>query len=81
MENNTGRPHILRKKDYATRVHVDEGDKTILKVYKKILKTSMTAALHFFLALERAVLRKNMTNRSKICRKECVPKQELLLST
>jgi len=29
MENIAFKPHILRKKDYAGSVHVDNGDKTI----------------------------------------------------
>ena len=45
------KPHILRKEDYAACVHIDKGDKTILKVYKSVLKTTMTAALHFLIGI------------------------------
>jgi len=51
MENIAFKPHILRKKDYSTCVHVDQGDKTILKVYKSTLNTTMTAVLHFFIGI------------------------------
>ncbi len=51
MGNIAFKPYILRKKDYAGSVHVDNGDKTILKVYKKVLKTTMVGALHYLLGL------------------------------
>ena len=51
MGNMVIKPHILRKEDYAACVHIDKGDKTILKVYKRVLKTTMTAALHFFIGI------------------------------
>ena len=51
MGNMVIKPHILRKEDYAACVHIDKGDKTILKVYKSTLKTTMTAALHFLIGI------------------------------
>ena len=51
MENIVFKPHKVALKDRAAHVHVDQGDKTILKVYKGVLKTTMTAAFHFFLGI------------------------------
>ena len=51
MENTAFKPHEVTLKDRATHVHIDQGDKTILKVYKGVLKTTMTAAFHFFLGI------------------------------
>ncbi len=51
MGNMVIKTYILRKEDYAACVHIDKGDKTILKVYKKELKTTMTAVLHFFIGI------------------------------
>ena len=51
MENTAFKPYMLRKNDYAGSVHIDLGDKTILKVYRRVLNTTMTAVLHFFLGL------------------------------
>ena len=51
MENTVIKPHKLPARLRATHIHVDEGDKTIIKVYKKLLKTTMTAALHFMIGL------------------------------
>ncbi len=51
MDKTVFRPHTLRKVDYAGSVHIDQGDKTILRVYKGVLETTMTATLHFFLGL------------------------------
>ena len=49
--NNGIKPHKLRQEDRATHIYVDKGDKTILKVYKSVLKTTMTATFHFFLSI------------------------------
>ena len=51
MGNMVIKTYILRKEDYAACVYIDKGDKTILKVYKSTLKTTMTAALHFFIGI------------------------------
>ena len=51
MENTVIKPHQVRLKDRATHIYVDEGDKTIIKVYKSVLGTTMTTALHFLLGL------------------------------
>ena len=51
MENTAFKPHKIALKDCAAHVHVDNGDKTVLKVYKSVLKSTMTAAFHFFLGI------------------------------
>ena len=51
MGNIVFKPHKVALKDRAAHVHVDQGDKIILKVYKGILKTTMTAVFHFFLGI------------------------------
>ena len=51
MENTVIKPHKLRTEDRATHIYVDNGDNIILKVYKKLLKSTMTATLHFLLGL------------------------------
>ena len=51
MENTVIKPYKLRKEDYAAHIYVDKGDKIILKVYKGILKTTMTASLHFMIGM------------------------------
>ncbi len=51
MGNTAFKPHKVALKDRAAHIHVDKGDKTILKVYKSVLKSTMTAALHFLLGL------------------------------
>lgn len=43
--------HRIPIPDTKASIHVDPGDHTILKVYKKALDTTMTAALHYFLGL------------------------------
>ena len=51
MDNNAIKPHIVRRKDRTTHVYVDEGDKTILKVYKSLFKCTMTGTLHILLGV------------------------------
>ncbi len=51
MENTVIKPHKLPGKGRATQIYVNEGDKIILKVYKRALKSNMTATLHFLLGL------------------------------
>ncbi len=51
MDNNAIKPHIVRRKDRAAHVYIDEGDHIILKVYKGLLKCSITAALHILLGV------------------------------
>ncbi len=48
MKNIAFKPLLLPKEDYAACVHVDKGNQTILKVYKRTMKTTMTAALDLF---------------------------------
>ena len=51
MDNTVIKPHKLGKGSRDTHIWVDKDDKIILKVYKKVLKTTMTAALHYLLGL------------------------------
>jgi len=51
MENTVFKPHKVAVRDRVAHVHVDKGGKTILKVYKGVLKSTMTATLHFLLSL------------------------------
>ncbi|MFC2003799.1 hypothetical protein ACFLV4_07685 [Chloroflexota bacterium] len=48
-ENTIIPPYSLGREDRSTHIWVDEGDKTILKMYKRVLKSTMTAALHFLI--------------------------------
>ncbi len=43
-------PYSLGRADRSTTIWVDKGDKTILKLYKGVLKSTMTGALHFFIS-------------------------------
>ncbi len=52
MENseNTGlQSHKLRPEDYAAHIWLDYGDKMIVKAFKKLVKCSLTAALHLMI--------------------------------
>ena len=53
MVNNEEYPaisfHRLAREERAAHVWVDYGDKAILKVYKGVLKSTMTGALHFLI--------------------------------
>lgn len=51
MKNIALKPLLLPKEDYAACVHVDKGNQTILKVYKRTMKTTMTAALDLLIGL------------------------------
>ncbi len=44
MDNNVMKPHIVRRKDRAAHVYIDEGDHIILKVYRGVLRTTMLGA-------------------------------------
>ncbi|MFC1945128.1 hypothetical protein ACFLWF_00065 [Chloroflexota bacterium] len=50
-ENTVILPYSLGRKERATHVWVDRGDQMILKMYKKSLKCTMTAALHHLIGL------------------------------
>ncbi len=51
MENVTIKAHRIPRTARAATVHVDKGDHTILKVYAKTLKTTLTTALHHLLGV------------------------------
>ncbi len=51
MENITIKAHRIPRTARAATVHVDKGDHTILKVYAKTLKTTLTTALHHLLGV------------------------------
>ena len=48
---NDVRHHEIPVKDAKSTILVDEGDKTSLKVYKSVLKTTLTAAIDHLLGL------------------------------
>ncbi len=43
------KPHRLPEKDAMATIHIDLGDKTILKVYKKLLQAPMRTVIHFMI--------------------------------
>ena len=49
--NNEVKHHKIPRKAGKVGVHVDKGDHTILKVYAKTLKTTITAAFHHLLGV------------------------------
>jgi len=51
VENDVITPHKLRRKDRAAHIWLDKGDHIILKLYKRILKSTMTAALHYMIGI------------------------------
>ena len=51
MDIKAVQPHKLRRKDRPTHVHVGKGDHTVLKVYAKTLKMTLTSALHTLLGI------------------------------
>ena len=51
MENITIKAHRIPRTARAATVHVDKGDHTILKVYAKTLKTTLTTAVHHLLGV------------------------------
>lgn len=50
-ENTIIPPYSLGRQDRSTAIWVDEGDKMIIKMYKKLLKCTMTAVLHYMIGL------------------------------
>ena len=65
MGNITVEPHRIPAKERAAHVHVDKGDHTILKVYAKTLKTTITAALHHLLGVGARCFEENHDQESK----------------
>ena len=54
MENgvNTGlKPHKLNRKSSLGTIHVDFGDHSILKVYRKALKAPMRTVMHHLIGV------------------------------
>ena len=43
------KPHKITKEEYGTHIYMDRGDKVIIKVYKKLLHSTMIAALHYLI--------------------------------
>jgi len=58
MKNTEIKPYKLRTEDHAAHLYADKGDKTILKVYKRLLESTITALYTPRFDLPRAVLRK-----------------------
>ena len=45
------KPHKLSRKDHYSSIYIDEGDHTLLKIYKHHLKSTITATNHFMLVV------------------------------
>jgi len=50
-ENINIKPHKLPEKTVKSTIHVDFGDLTILKVYKKVLKAPIRAVVHHLIGI------------------------------
>ena len=48
-EKDKLKPHRLPEKGAMASIHIDLGDRTILKVYKKLLQAPMRTVIHFMI--------------------------------